>query len=230
MIDYTEDVKLYSEGYTLRQAAKICGVGYTKFQGYMSETGQSRGNRKHKNLIGEKFGQLSVVEDVLDDKRHWWYICECECGNRQRFRGHQLVRGLVVKCGDCRRFGKESALWKGHGEVSRTYWNAIRKGAATRNIPFEISIEYVWDLYKKQRGRCALSGVPIPMAKTRRDHVVASLDRKNSSRGYTSDNVQWVHKTINRMKLDAPMSEFVKWCSLVAESQQGASCVIESSR
>ena len=49
------------------------------------------------------------------------------------------------------------------------------------------------------------------------DHEnTASLDRIDSSKGYVKDNVQWVHKDINRMKWNFPQDKFVKLCSFVA--------------
>jgi hypothetical protein len=45
--------------------------------------------------------------------------------------------------------------------------------------------------------------------------TTASLDRKDSSKGYTKDNVQWIHKTINFMKGQMSDQEFVSWCKLV---------------
>ena len=44
----------------------------------------------------------------------------------------------------------------------------------------------------------------------------ASLDRKDSSLGYTLDNIQWVHRTVNKIKLDLQQDEFVEWCKRVA--------------
>ena len=44
----------------------------------------------------------------------------------------------------------------------------------------------------------------------------ASLDRIDSSKGYTKDNVQWVHKDINYIKRDLSDSEFITLCKKVA--------------
>jgi hypothetical protein len=39
----------------------------------------------------------------------------------------------------------------------------------------------------------------------------ASLDRIDSSRGYTEDNVQWVCWSVNQMKSDKTKEEFEFW-------------------
>jgi len=48
-------------------------------------------------------------------------------------------------------------------------------------------------------------------------HVVntASLDRIDSSKGYESGNIQWVHKQLNNMKQALPENEFFEWIKLV---------------
>jgi hypothetical protein len=46
----------------------------------------------------------------------------------------------------------------------------------------------------------------------------ASLDRIDSSKGYCEDNVQWVHKDINRMKNTFDQDYFISLCKLIAEN------------
>jgi len=54
------------------------------------------------------------------------------------------------------------------------------------------------DLLEKQNKRCALSGVL--MTHTRHSLFDVSIDRKDSKRGHTQDNVQLVCKFINTGK------------------------------
>jgi hypothetical protein len=72
----------------------------------------------------------------------------------------------------------------------------------------------LWDLYLKQERICALTGLPIKLGTV--NEISASLDRIDSTRGYTLDNVQWVHKDINRMKGDLTPERFLELCQLVA--------------
>jgi hypothetical protein len=45
----------------------------------------------------------------------------------------------------------------------------------------------------------------------------ASLDRIDSKLGYIPGNIQWVHKTINRMKVNLPEEDFVYFCRLITD-------------
>lgn len=70
----------------------------------------------------------------------------------------------------------------------------------------------------KQNKKCALTGdiIYFPTRCWSRDGT-ASLDRIDSSKGYTKENVQWVHKDINMMKQEYTTEVFLGWCKKVVE-------------
>ena len=73
----------------------------------------------------------------------------------------------------------------------------------------------------QQNYKCSLSGVDLffhKKGRKNRSTGTISLDRIDSSKGYIKGNVQWVHKTINKIKLKLSNSEFKYWCKLVAEN------------
>jgi len=47
--------------------------------------------------------------------------------------------------------------------------------------------------------------------------TTASLDRIDSSIGYTEENVQWIHKDINSLKSNFQESEFFKLVDIIYE-------------
>lgn len=96
--------------------------------------------------------------------------------------------------------------WKGCGNISAKYWGSIKRASKSkkrgREIFFDVDINYAWDLFVKQEGKCAISGVPLFFGKSYKESSsrTASLDRIDSSLDYTKDNIWWVHKNINKMK------------------------------
>ena len=72
---------------------------------------------------------------------------------------------------------------------------------------------YLWDL---QGGKCALSGAPL--SSEGNSPYTASLDRKDSSKGYTADNVQWVCWIVNKMKMEWSQNEFLSWVHAIADN------------
>ena len=138
-------------------------------------------------LIGQKFGRLEVIDfyDLAKGKKTIW-LCKCECGEQKTIRNDCLVDGSTRSCGCISNLtGKENKCWKGYGDISKSFWNTIRNGAIKRNLGFDISIEYAWNLYLKQNKRCALTGEEINFGRTKVDVAkTASLDRIDPTLGY----------------------------------------------
>jgi hypothetical protein len=117
----------------------------------------------------------------------------------------------------------KNSKWKGCEEITGSYWRSVIFGATkARNLEFSIDIIFAWDLYVQQNRKCALTGLDIIFAQLNKDLVAgkqtASLDRKDSSKGYTKDNVWWVHKKVNIMKQSFSVEEFCYYCKLVAKN------------
>ncbi len=114
--------------------------------------------------------------------------------------------------------GDKNPNYKGHKDISWTYFSNLIDGAKERGIIFDLTIQDAWQLYEDQDRRCKLSNLPIVFRKNHLDKTAnASLDRIDSTKNYTKSNVQWVHKDINQMKWDFTPTEFVEYCRLVAK-------------
>ena len=194
-------------------------VRYVKFHGIKEK-------RIQVTFVGCRFGKLTVMERLENAKygqRVW--LCKCDCGKFiKRPTGELRNRskyGRDTSCG-CGAFDnrKQTINWKGCGDIHGSMWGRIERGAKSRNYPFEITIEYGWDLFLKQNKKCALSGIDIYFPKTdweqKRGEWTASLDRIDSMEGYIEGNVQWVYKDINRIKWAYNQEYFIKMCVKVA--------------
>lgn len=63
-----------------------------------------------------------------------------------------------------------------------------------------ITIAELFDLWKRQQGRCALSGVEMTWRKGRILPTSISLDRVDGQKGYTVDNVRLVCYSVNALR------------------------------
>ena len=157
------------------------------------------------DMIGRKFGKLQVISYVDKDKqRNSIFLCLCDCGIRKQIRGSSLRFGNTKSCG-CQTYlnKKLSRTWKGHEDISATYWSRVINTAKRRNIKFDISIEFGWQIFENQNSKCKISGLNLSFGEKKSGRSqTASLDRIDSSKGYIEGNVQWVHKDVNRMKSD----------------------------
>lgn len=93
--------------------------------------------------------------------------------------------------------------------------NAGRRAAA-KGLPCDIDPLWVVTQWYKQGGRCYFSGRPMVTTSGQR---LASLDRINSAKGYTTKNTVLVAVIVNTMKSNLKVEEFLDWCSAVSESQ-----------
>lgn len=174
------------------------------------------------SLIGKQFGNLTVIsfsEVVPKRGAHW--NCLCICGATKRVSSERLRRGYTKSCG-CLvgKKGKDSPYWKGHGSISGSRWKGIELAAKSRNLEFSITIEEVWNLYINQEKKCALTGVSINLENKGKNNT-ASLDRIDSSKGYTLDNIQWIHKIVQKIKWDLSELELIKWCQKIVSHKDG---------
>lgn len=174
---------------------------------------KNRGGHNKIDLTAKTFGKLTVIKDtgIRKSRRPIWE-CRCECGNVTNVLGKYLLCGDTKSCG-CITIGNAHNR-TGFKELSGSYWGTVVRQAKSRGIPLTITKEDAYSQYLKQAGKCALTGVEIKFAinlRDQRETQTASLDRIDSNRGYTADNIQWVHKKINILRNTMPITELVEW-------------------
>jgi len=191
--------------------------------GHTKSCGCSHHEGRFKNLVGERFGKLIVVDKfikAMKNRNEYYAICKCDCGKEKTILVCNLLKGKTTSCG-CRRdqyekiTGSNSKCFKGYEEISGLMIAHIKNGAKNRDLEFAIDPEYIWKLFLAQDRRCALSGREIGFNK-RCGGITASLDRINNSKGYVVGNVQWVHKDLNRMRNYFGVEYFIETCKQVA--------------
>lgn len=174
---------------------------------------KGKNSKKFQDLTGQRFGKLVVERyDSDEPSRRTYWICKCDCGNTKSVRALYLKQGDTASCG-CQTYrkGKDSPCWTGYEEISGHQWWEIKKGARIRDLHFNLSIQEAWQKFINQEKRCALTGESLEMRRN------ASLDRIDSSKGYSAENIQWLTKKINVMKWDLPQEEFLALCKKVAD-------------
>ena len=180
---------------------------------------KSEFNRTSKvgEFIGEKINNIKILSRKNQQRNARRVLVNCQCllcGNEFVADFSQVKTGRIKNCACVRKNkGVKSFGWQGYGEISKSLYSRIKTGAKKRGLEFSLTIEYLWELFLDQNGYCRLSGRKIKLPKTRRDYeATASLDRKDSEKGYTEENVQWVHKDVNYAKQQLSGKEFFNLC------------------
>jgi len=185
-----------------------------------TQFGDNLRGKKTENLAGKCFGKWTVLkrdnEYKCNDYNAYW-LCRCECGLEKPVNGSHLRLGKSLSCRKC-------SEQKNKNRVPSRMFSRIKQckkfDVCLGNTNDEIK-KFLYNLFEKQKGLCALSGFPIVFANTIKGDMygetTASLDRIDSLKGYTKDNVQWVHKWINFMKQDFKQEDFINFCVAVAK-------------
>jgi hypothetical protein len=170
------------------------------------------------DLTGQKFNRWLVIDKAPSDKHgKGQWICRCDCGNELIVASASLRRNLSKSCG-CYQHEK---LSKGYKEISGSFWRKFERHAFKRNIPFTITIQEGWEIFQKQKEKCALSGVRIKFVNNYDKHVeqTSSPDRIDNTKPYSKDNLQWVHKKVNRIKSVLSEDELLFWCEKILKNK-----------
>lgn len=187
------------------------------------------------DIAGQRFGKLIAIRYSHSTKhiaptglhrpvctRYWECICDC---GRTCLKATRGLRGSDAKsCGICSsiRFkGDKNPIFTGCGDIYGTYMLNKKQGAVRRGMCFEITAKQVWELYLKQNRKCVYTGMELSFKKEQGKGVTASIDRIDSSIGYTPDNIQIVHKFVNVMKREFTHDEFIDWCRQIVNYNDG---------
>lgn len=98
-------------------------------------------------------------------------------------------------------------------------FNGAKKRARLKKLVFEITPEDLIELYYKQNGRCAITNLEMSLVSANRkisNPFIVSLDRVDSFKGYTKDNIQFICNQVNRMKSNLTMQDFIFWIKTIS--------------
>lgn len=176
---------------------------------YKAHPSTVRSLNLYKKVEGKRFGTVVVVAKVGNSDRDGGVLIRCDCGREKVMRRSRLKK--IKTCG--------AGLHRStSGPLPGPYWANLKTNAKDRGLKVEVTPEDAWALFEKQRGKCALTGRKIEIASK---NMTASIDRVYSDGDYTLDNIQWVHKDLNKMKMEFEQEYFIETCREVARKAWG---------
>lgn len=191
----------------ITQIAKELGCCRTTVLNKIRFFGIREREPKNADLRERRFGKWLVEGITVNGK----CPCVCDCGTHKEVYAQSLLLGLTTRCKRCHY---KDNVCAGAGDITGVWWNKVKHQALRRNLAFNVGVDEAWRLFQSQDGICALTGLPLSFKK---GDTSASLDRIDSARGYELSNLQWVHKTVNKMKTNLPQEEFIAFCLLIAK-------------
>ena len=139
------------------------------------------------DLTGQRFGHLVVIEYAgRNERRESLWRCHCDCGNESVVRGDVLRRGTTESCG-CGKGLK-------HGHHQKPWYSSYKAMMERCYLPSSGN-------YKRYGG----NGVTVceewhdinnfaKWAETSGYAPGLTIDRIDSSKGYSPDNCRWATK------------------------------------
>lgn len=116
--------------------------------------------------------------------------------------------------------GENNSAWKGYKEIPYSWFSRYFERKRKRKpMTGSISIQDVHEMWEKQNRKCALSGVDIGFAPTGNVHT-CSIDRIDSMKNYSIENIQLVHKDVNLMKNKFDNEYFIELCKKIADENK----------
>jgi hypothetical protein len=176
--------------------------------------------------VGEKFGTLIIVQKPIIHGKRQMLLTECKCGKQIWIRPRDWKKYKSCKqCVGSTHYPETRRSAAIHYNGLRTIF--LKKLYRLRNLnrgekkklTVELTIQQLYGKLVEQNFKCALSGVDLNVLHIGPTASNASIDRIDSTKNYTIDNIQWVHKDVNKMKNDFSQKRFIEVCKLVTKNR-----------
>ena len=162
---------------------------------------------------GDKYKNWTVLEGPIYKNSTAYYKIRCDCGSEcLKIPSEITDPNHYFQCEKCTHKENLIKIKRKNGmigDLSLTEYTRLKRSAEKRGYSFEVSIEYLWNLFQQQQQICAITGDYIPTIKE------ASLDRIDSSLGYIEGNVQWTTYQANVSKHTMTMEQLYVFCNKV---------------
>lgn len=185
---------------------------------------------KNVDYKNEIIGCYKVLEAATTRKfpsgqtQKYWKVECIHCKNTKEISIQKIFSKSQNGCSSCvkERFAKtNSSRWSNTSVkfVTGMYYHKTKKSAEKRNIVFDISREYMDEIFQSQEMKCRYTKYDLFF----NDNSTignASIDRIDSKLGYIKGNIQWVHKDVNTIKWDLHHEKFIELCRVITENSK----------
>ena len=93
--------------------------------------------------------------------------------------------------------------------------NSARQRCLRSGKQFDLTKEFILDLFEKQQGKCFYTGIDLLIVPDESNYHCLSIDRLDSNKSYIKDNVVLCCWIINRIKSNLSVKDFIQYCSLI---------------
>jgi hypothetical protein len=174
------------------------------------------GYKKYPNFVSEM--------NSIDWKNAFSLYCsDCKCllneSNFRRFNNIKTSKGAnqnrLRRCDVCYKSNNKNLTNNFKSKIGRIF-SAAKARAENKGWDFDITKDVILTLWDIQNGKCFYTKEDMSYHYGSPDMI--SIDRIDSSKGYTTDNICLTRWEINRLKVDFPIIRFLEICKKITEN------------
>jgi len=168
-------------------------------------------------------GIIILENDFVFKKDRYFIKYKCKCGNIDYKRLTHLQKMKYKVCKECSRKNKypEQRKARNHFEnnIHKQWIKNILLNLKRGNRVLKCNLTNIqlYELLVNQDFKCSYTDIKLNVKNIFKRDSNASIDRIDSDKDYTINNIQWVYKPINIMKNGLSSEDFIKMCYLVAK-------------
>lgn len=153
-----------------------------------------------------------------------YWICRCDCGKTKSILGNNLTHGKTKSCGCMQKeaMKKNGERLRGAPSASskRDVFGTYRRRSKELGIEMDIEFNEFISITQKKCFYCESSPSNKICHRKHKDDCFTynGLDRLNSSKGYTRDNVVPCCYTCNKAKSSLTLEQFINWVKIVSRN------------
>ena len=171
-------------------------------------------------FFSEKFFRKKLAKPIytcivkrMDQKR--CAVCKIDRPVTEYNMSEGALRNTCKKCVEASRRKKWSSTYQ-------EYLNKLlqsSKSNRSKTMEFNVKLEHLIDLWEKQDGKCALSGVAMTHHRdgSGKKEFNASIDRIDQNQGYEPHNIHLVCYRVNILRHSLQIDMFYWWIKTIAE-------------
>lgn len=165
-----------------------------------------------KDMIGRRFTNLLILDFAYMKQGNSHWKCICNCGKEIIVARHSLISGNTTSCGCMRVYRNKK------GEIGlKRLFAQYRDQARKKDRKFEIDINIFKELTSSNCTYCGSPPVSIITIRNNKNKIIQKyssykyngLDRIDSSKGYSLENVTTCCKWCNIAKRDRSVEDFL---------------------
>ena len=168
---------------------------------------------------GDKFNRLECIEFHHTGKHYRsYFLFKCDCGTEKVILGSLVKSGNTKSCGCLSKEIKSRRISPNQTEVTAIILG-YKRHAEDRGFKFKLSREQVESIIKKN---CYYCGTPPSNNKKTKNSIgdgikYSGIDRIDSNRDYSIDNVCPCWKVCNYAKSNMSLVEFQEWAKRIGQ-------------